>query len=104
MKPAILLTIIFMLIFPSTPNASINNSVKAAFIREGNVWTLADGKETQITNTGNIHSVPKWSTDGTMIAYQMDSTTQGQSELWTYNLNTREKKKISYNGDRKSVV
>ncbi|UTE76646.1 hypothetical protein [Rossellomorea sp. KS-H15a] len=98
MKPAILLTIILLLIFPSTPSASINNRVKAAFIREGNVWTLADGKETQVTNTGNIHSEPKWSTDGRLLAYQAESSTGGQSELWIYNFATREKKKISYNG------
>ncbi|MCA0147278.1 hypothetical protein LCD52_00595 [Rossellomorea vietnamensis] len=98
MKPAILLIIIVVLIFPSSPSASIHHRVKAAFIREGNVWTLVDGKETQVTNTGNIHSEPKWSTDGTLLAYQAETSAGGQSELWIYNFATREKKKISYNG------
>ncbi len=98
MKKAILLTITFILTLPSSLSASIQNPVKATFIREGNLWTLADGKETLVTNTGNIHSKPKWSKDGTKIAYQVETVNEGKSELWTYNLNTGEKKRISYNG------
>jgi Tol biopolymer transport system component len=103
MKKAILFTIILALIFPSTPSASINNQVKAAFIREGNLWTLINNQETQITHSGNVRSQPKWSTDGTWLAYQVETTSEfdkgeTQSELWTYNLKTGEKKRISYNG------
>ena len=65
MKKAILLVIILSLLFPLATPAAPVNQVKAAFIREGNVWILLDGKEKQITNTGNVHSKPKWSKDGT---------------------------------------
>ncbi|MDX8342175.1 hypothetical protein [Rossellomorea sp. YZS02] len=98
MRIAILLTFILVFIFPSAPSASLHNQVKAAFIRDGNLWTLLDGKETQITNSGNVHFKPKWSTDGTLIAYQVETSTEGQSELWTYNLNNQSKKRISDNG------
>ncbi|MBW3111693.1 hypothetical protein KYJ26_07625 [Bacillus sp. MCCB 382] len=98
MRIAILLTFILVFIFPSAPSASLHNQVKAAFIRDGNLWTLLDGKETQITNSANVHFKPKWSKDGTLIAYQMETSTDGQSELWTYNLYNQSKKRISDNG------
>ncbi|QHE62485.1 hypothetical protein FHE72_16765 [Rossellomorea vietnamensis] len=98
MKKAILLTIILFLFFPLATSAAPFDGVKAAFIREGNLWILIDGKEKQLTNTGNVHSKPKWSVDGTLLAYQVETASEGQSELWTYNLNTGKKKRISYNG------
>jgi Tol biopolymer transport system component len=98
MKKAFILTIVLFLLFPLAISAAPFAQVKAAFIREGNVWTLVDGKEKQLTNTGNVHSKPKWSTDGTLIAYQVETLNEGQSELWTYNLHTGQKKRISYNG------
>ncbi|BCB05124.1 hypothetical protein [Bacillus sp. KH172YL63] len=96
MKKAILLTIILTLLFPSAPSAAIQNHIQAAFIREGNVWTFIDGEESQITTSGNVHQMPKWSGDGTIFAYQVGS--DGNSELWTYHLSTRKKKRISDNG------
>ncbi|OXS59610.1 WD40 repeat protein [Bacillus sp. V-88] len=98
MKKAILLTIVLFLLFPLATSAAPFDEVKAAFIREGNLWILIDGKEKHLTNNGNVHSKPKWSIDGTLLAYQVDTASEGQSELWTYNLNTRQKKRISYNG------
>ncbi|MCR8848498.1 hypothetical protein NQ095_08800 [Rossellomorea sp. SC111] len=98
MKKAILLAIILSLLFPLATSAAPVNQVKAAFIRDGNVWILLDGKEKQLTNTGNVHSKPKWSTDGTLLAYQLETSTEGQSELWIYNLITAKKKRISYHG------
>lgn len=103
MKKAILLTIILALMFPLATSASGQNQVKAAFIREGNVWTLVDGKEKQITNSGNVHSKPKFSKVGIWLAYQIDAPSEFdkgemQSELWTYNFENGKKKRISYNG------
>lgn len=103
MKKAILFTMILALIFPLTPSASLVDQVKAAFIREGDLWTLINGQEKQITHTGNIRSKPTWSQDGTWLAYQVETPSEFdkgevQSEVWTYNLNTGNKKKVSYNG------
>jgi hypothetical protein len=98
MKKAIILNIVLFLLFPLATFAAPFDQVKAAFIREGNVWILVDGKEKQLTNTGNVHSKPNWSTDGTLLAYQGETLTERQSELWTYNLHTGQMKRISYNG------
>ncbi|MGM0864177.1 MAG: TolB family protein [Bacillota bacterium] len=103
MKKAILFSIIFALLFPLAPSAAVENQVKAAFIRDGNLWVLLDGQETQVTDSGKVFSNPQWSKDGTWLAYQVEASSgfdkgEVQSEIWTYNIKTGEKKKISYNG------
>ncbi|MBN8191801.1 PD40 domain-containing protein [Bacillus sp. NTK074B] len=98
MKKALLISVILTLLFPAASSASVESQVIAAFIRNGDVWILQNNKEKQITNSGNIHSPPKWSKDGTWLAYQVEASTEGQSELWTYNLKTRNKKRISDSG------
>ncbi|WP_201716301.1 TolB-like translocation protein [Rossellomorea arthrocnemi] len=103
MKKWFLFTLITSLLFPSVSSASVESQVQAAYIRNGNVWVLQNSQETQITNSGNVHSTPKWSQDGAWLAYQVETASefdigQTQSELWTYNLQTGKKKRISYNG------
>ncbi|MGE8081344.1 TolB family protein [Peribacillus loiseleuriae] len=103
MKRAFLLTLILAILFPLAPSAAVENQVKAAFIRGGNLWTLIDGQETQLTDSGKVFAKPQWSTDGNWLVYQVEAPSEfhngeKQSEVWTYNIKTDEKKKIFYNG------
>ncbi|MGG0719322.1 hypothetical protein ABE096_17230 [Robertmurraya massiliosenegalensis] len=84
-----------------TAAASIKD-IKAAFIRDGNLWTLVHNQETQITQTGKIDH-PQWSHDGKWLLYQKETTAalqnnEIQHEIWVYNFETKEKKKIFYDG------
>ena len=78
--------------------------IKAAFIRDGNLWTLINNKETQITKTGKVYD-PAWSYDGKWISYQHEAPSElpysdpRQYELWVYNVETHNKKKIFRDGD-----
>lgn len=103
MKQAFFLIIILAILFPSAPSAAVENQVKAAFIRGGNLWTLIGDQEKQVTNQGKVFSKPQWSTDGNLLVYQVEAPSEiykgeTQSELWTYNIKTEEKKKIFYDG------
>ncbi len=103
MKRAFFLIIILAILFPSAPSAAVENQVKAAFIRGGNLWTLIGDQEKQVTNSGKVFAKPQWSTDGNLLVYQVEAPSEiykgeAQSELWTYNIKTEEKKKIFYDG------
>nr|WP_106779416.1 hypothetical protein [Lysinibacillus timonensis] len=106
MKQAFLITMIFAIsiLFPLAPSSAAESQVKAAFIRGGNLWVLIDGQETQVTDSGKVFAKPEWSKDGTMLVYQEEAPSQfdkeeeTQSEIWIYHINTKEKKKVFYNG------
>ncbi|MEI5909283.1 hypothetical protein WAK64_19720 [Bacillus spongiae] len=103
MKRALFLTLTFVLLLPRAPLAVSEDVVKAAFIREGNLWILLNGQEKQVTESAGLLSKPQWSKDGKWLAYQVavpakyqeDKT---QSEVWVYNIDSNEKKKVFYNG------
>lgn len=86
-----------------TVTASMKD-IKATFIRDGNLWILVNNQETQITHTGKIHH-PQWSDDGKWLLYQKETASalqnnEIQQEIWVYNLETKEKKKIFYDGNQ----
>lgn len=104
MKKIILFAMLILSFYPLTPSAAIHDQeVKAAFIREGNLWILLNGKELQITDTGKVFGKPEWSGDGVWVAFQQQalvdpSTGQPQTDLWIYNHVSRENKRIFQNG------
>lgn len=55
---------------------------KLLFVREGNVWVWADGRARQLTDGGTWHQ-PRWSPDGTEIAYVYRAT--NFSEIFVMN-------------------
>jgi Tol biopolymer transport system component len=62
-----------------------------------------NGQEKQVTNSGKVFAKPQWSKDGKWLAYQIEAPSEFQkgemqSEVWTYNIETGEKKKIFYDG------
>ncbi|OCA83364.1 hypothetical protein A8F94_18410 [Bacillus sp. FJAT-27225] len=87
----------------SAPSTAPLNEAKAAFLRNGNLWVFMEGKEKQITKSGNVHSKPVWSLDGKWIAYQETAPAEfkesgEQSELWVYEVATGTNKKIFHDG------
>jgi hypothetical protein len=77
--------------------------LKIAFIRDGNLWTLVNGEEKQITNTGKVSPTLQWSHDGRWLTYQMENSSEAQDnvqqvEVWAYHIETREKQKVFYDG------
>lgn len=100
----ILIISVIFLAFPPYSFAKAGNEqeIKAAFIRDGNLWTIINSKETEITQSGHIHG-PSWSYDGKWILYQKQATSQfeeeqSQNEIWVYNLQSGEQKKIFHDG------
>ncbi|MED3853434.1 hypothetical protein P4607_18920 [Priestia megaterium] len=75
------LFIVSFLIF--LPTASAEVPLKAAFIREHQLWMLEGNKEQQLTKGRYIYS-PKWSYDGRFIAY-LDGDKNGENtHLFVY--------------------
>lgn len=94
------ISLVILLLFPMVTFANTDN-IKAAFIRDWNLWTLIGDKETQITKENKKVFSPKWSSDGEWILYQVASTTEfgEENEVWAYNLETKEFKRIARNGN-----
>lgn len=63
--------------------------VKAAFVREHQLWLKEGDQEIQLTKDKYVHS-PQWSHDGRFIAY-IDGHEQGEkSDLWIYDTKRKE--------------
>jgi Tol biopolymer transport system component len=95
--------IILSILFPLNSLATGEKNVKAGFIRDGNLFTFINNEEKQITNTGKVFAKPKWSRDGKWLLFQNEAPSEYQGnekqvEVWAYNVETMEKKKIFYNG------
>lgn len=99
MLKKILLIVIMLLSFPLSTYAE---EVTAAFVRQGSLWLLQNGKEEQVTKSGKV-SHPEWSYDGTRLIYQREvpaeiPDTDTQNEIWMYNIKTKESTRIFYDG------
>ena len=83
----ILLLMLFVIIIPTCHTAYAQNTskeLKAAFIRNHDLWIKTGDKEQQVT-LGEQISYPKWSHDGNWIAYLKGNKKDGVFELWLYN-------------------
>ena len=87
---------------PTTTFASHQHDIlKAAFIRNDDLWIKVGDIEQAVTNNENIR-YPKWSPDGNWIAY-LKKPKEGKpplfngSELWLFNLNMNNHFKIKVN-------
>ncbi|WP_053360745.1 hypothetical protein [Bacillus sp. FJAT-27251] len=104
MKRILTLTLLLAILLPLSPSSASAANIQAAFIREGNLWVLKNGEETQITRSGTILGTPKWSPGGNMLAYQLSvaiepaTDEKQQSEVWIYNAKSGENKKIFHDG------
>ena len=86
----VLLLILFVS-FNFLTGASAEVSLKAAFIRDHQLWMKDGDKEIQLT-TGRYVSSPQWSKDGQFIAYLAGDENGEKTYLYIYDL----KKKESY--------
>ncbi len=68
-------------------NASIEEGMKAAFIRNHDLWVKIGEKEHQVTSGENVQ-YPKWSYNGKWLAFQKRE--DQKSEIWLYQLETRQ--------------
>lgn len=102
MKKILLLILIFILSSSTYANGAPNIKTKAAFIRDGNLSIILGDKEKQITQLGHVYG-PMWSKDGNWLLFQKEAPSQFeqneiQNEIWVYNVETGEKKRIFYDG------
>lgn len=59
-----------------------SSSFQVAFVRNGDLWTKINREEQQLTKGGAVTN-PKWSFDGTWLAYKK------KDELWAYHMVTK---------------
>lgn len=85
------LLLILFISFSFSIGASAEGPLKAAFIRDHQLWIKEGDKELQLT-TGQYVSSPKWSKDGQFIAYLAGKEEGGKTNLYIYDV----KKKESY--------
>jgi Tol biopolymer transport system component len=103
MRKIIGLTIILMFILPNTTSfAAPLKDVKAAFIREGDLWLYLHEKEKKITTSGKVIGEPQWSHDGKYVAYQMTGPSElnenaQETAIWIYDVKKDKKQKIFHN-------
>lgn len=82
-----LLTIIF--IFLITPEMKAEGPLKAAFVRDHQLWMKVEEREIQLTKDKYVYS-PQWSYDGRFIAY-LDGDEEGEKyHLWIYDTSAKE--------------
>ncbi|WP_010281961.1 TolB family protein [Bacillus timonensis] len=98
-----IITLCIFLLCPLSILAEKQDFVKASFIRNGDLWLLDGGTESQITTSKNVLTKPSWSNDGKWVLYQLSTPSefeknQQQSEVWVYNVETGEQKKLFYDG------
>ncbi|KAB2334877.1 translocation protein TolB [Cytobacillus depressus] len=84
----ILLSIIFIS-FHFSMGASAEVPLKAAFIRDHQLWIIESDKEVQLTTGRYVYS-PKWSMDGRFIAYLDGDEQQKNTYLYVYDSKKKE--------------
>jgi hypothetical protein len=83
----LLLILLFIFQFNSVTKAEV--PVKAAFVRDHQLWMKEGDQEVQLTTNKYVAS-PQWSFDGRFIAY-IDGDEQGEkSNLWIYDTKKKE--------------
>ncbi|MCD5324866.1 MULTISPECIES: hypothetical protein [Pontibacillus] len=97
MKYIVICFLIFLMVIPSTGLAQ-KTDLTAAFVRNGDLWVIHDGKEKKVTHTKTVTSKPIWSHDGQYVAFLQKGVLNEQGELsdelWTYQIKGQKKKKI----------
>jgi dipeptidyl aminopeptidase/acylaminoacyl peptidase len=87
----LLICMVLCLFIPDIVFAEGNDDFKAAFIRAGDLWVKMDSMEMKLTTGENI-SYPKWSSDGSKIAYLKNNASQ--AELWIYHFKMNKHLKV----------
>lgn len=99
----ILAAIVLIMLFPTHSAATQAAPLKAALVKNGDLWLLLNEKEVQLTNSGNVYDQPTWSRDGKLLLYQVKTPSEFQPneqqvEVWAYHIESGKKQKIFYDG------
>jgi dipeptidyl aminopeptidase/acylaminoacyl peptidase len=87
--PVKILILLFLLIFQFNSLTSASVPLKAAFVRDHQLWMKEGNQEVQLTTNKYVIS-PQWSYDGRFIAY-IDGDEKGEkSNLWVYDTKEKE--------------
>ncbi|WP_066390866.1 TolB-like translocation protein [Neobacillus mesonae] len=96
-KKMVLVFVIFISFLPFQLNVSADSSLKAAFIRNDDLWIKIGRNEKQLTN-GEYVRFPKWSADGSRIAYLRGKKSDGYlGDLWVYHVQMNKHYKVKEN-------
>ncbi|MCT8138409.1 hypothetical protein H1D32_12025 [Anaerobacillus sp. CMMVII] len=103
MSRLLILMIVFSLLAPPTVAFGTAEKLQAGFIRDGDLWIFHNNEEEQITSTGKVFATPNWSKDGKWLLYQTEAPSEfhkneQQVEVWAYQIETKQSKKIFYDG------
>lgn len=82
-----MLSLLFL--FHITSIASAETPIKAAFIRDHQLWIKEGNEESQLTTNQHIYT-PKWSYDGRFIAYLVGDALGENTNLFIYDSKTEE--------------
>ncbi|MEH7251695.1 translocation protein TolB [Neobacillus niacini] len=96
MKKILLIIFLTFTFIPSIVSAAPNDNLKAAFVRNDHLWLKINEKEMKITDSGYIR-YPKWSFDGSWIAYLKSAKEGDVFDLWTYNVKNNKHFKVQEN-------
>ncbi|WP_261129417.1 translocation protein TolB [Bacillus sp. Marseille-Q3570] len=96
---AIVLCILVCFINPLVAFGEMSPSLKAAFVRDGNLWIKKGNDERQVTKGRKVAN-PRWSSDGKWLAYFEEN--QDKKKVWLYNLHS-EKKEIVFTGNPSNI-
>ncbi|MEK3979717.1 translocation protein TolB [Psychrobacillus sp. FSL K6-2836] len=84
-----ILIFILLLSFNFSIGATAEVQLKAAFIRDHQLWMKEGNKETQLTTDRHV-SLPKWSKDGQFLAYLAGDENGDNTYLFIYDLKKKE--------------
>ena len=94
LKKLIGLLVVLLSFFSYHIQVSAEKPMLAAFIRNDDLWLKSDKQERRLTN-GEYIRFPKWSKDGSWIAYLRGKKDgRNPDELWLYHLPTNKHLKV----------
>lgn len=96
MKKILLLFYLIFTFLPVTASAEPKENLKAAFVRDNHLWIKLKDKEIEITDTGYVR-YPKWSFDGSWVAYLKGAMEGDIMDLWLYNIKSNRHFKVKEN-------
>lgn len=98
MKKILLFVFLLLTFLPGFVSAEPKDNLKAAFIRNDHLWLKIKDKEIKITDAGYIR-YPKWSFDGSWVAYLKGAKEGDVMDLWLYNSKSNRHIKVKENVD-----
>jgi hypothetical protein len=96
MKKILFLIFMILIFLPVSASAEPKENLKAAFVRNDHLWLKIRDKEMRISDAGYIR-YPKWSFDGSWVAYLKGAKEGDVMDLWLYNSKSNRHFKVKEN-------